>query len=353
MGKSDLRRVLPKPKIMSLKSISDKSVIIDYGIVVRWCIYEAVNTFYDRGKFIDILIKIIKTLTMRNNKIIFVFDGLPSDMKVEELKRRRREMDKTEQKLTENIKNIEVATDGEINRKNVTRIIKNHGNEIQGKVKLDMEISTEEDVILKEVYKKHKDSNNDLIDNHIHLTSRVFINPTIEDIEESKKLFRKHGIRYIHDINEEADVILGVLCRNTPNSVCISSDNDMITHLVPRIIKKMDVISMEIQYIEVRDITKHLGLTKRKLQMMCIVTGNDYYKISNVGPSTALQLVKLFDTIDDILAYLEEKNKKLNHDRKYVFPEVNYNDVLELFIGNGYKNPLRGKKLYYDNSTTY
>ena len=150
---------------------------------------------------------------------------------------------------------------------------------------------------------------------------RASIRLTGEMINDVKHLLNLLGISYIHPEVGEGEAFASELCRMGYVDYVLTEDMDTMAYGCPKLIrncidrslKRKDVVSI----FTYETILKHMKLTEEQFLNFCILCGCDYCPmIPKVGPVTALQLVKQYNTIDEII-----EGKK-----QYKYPE-NYREL--------------------------
>lgn len=155
---------------------------------------------------------------------------------------------------------------------------------------------------------------------------------TDEMVEESKKLLDYMGIPWVQ-APSEGEAMCSHLCKKNIVYATGSQDADSLLFGSPRLIRNLSISGrrklprketyMEIkpEMIELDEVLKNLEITKEQLIIMGILIGTDYAEgVKNVGPKTALKLVKEHKTLKKVLQHVEWK------------AEVSAEDILEFFM---------------------
>ena len=242
-----------------------------------------------------------------NIKPIYVFDGIPSDLKMEIIKERREIKEEAKKKM--------------------------------------LEAQEAED------YKEAK--------KYAQQTSKL----TSDMIEESKKLINYMGIPIIQ-ANSEGEAQSAFLVRNGDAWGIASQDYDTLLFGGDRLIRNFAVsrskkvkdtkITLDIEYISLPKLLEQLEITREQLIEMGILIGVDFYPgIKGIGQHTALDLIKKYGSIENMIKQNVSVGKKeinieietvnsvknifLNPDVKKDYPKpkwnkINYNKLEELLV---------------------
>ncbi len=158
-------------------------------------------------------------------------------------------------------------------------------------------------------------------------------------IKESKELLEAFGIPCI-TAPSEAEAQISVMTKNNLLDYTVSQDYDCLLFNSPNILRNINVtgkrkVSSKNIYVDsfpyvihTKKVIDNLGISHRKLIWLSILIGTDFNKkIEGVGPKTALKLVKEFNTFEDIINHLENKQKEISFDYKeieniFLKPEV-------------------------------
>ncbi|MDF1538588.1 MAG: flap endonuclease-1 [Candidatus Thorarchaeota archaeon] len=157
---------------------------------------------------------------------------------------------------------------------------------------------------------------------------------TKDMIEESKSLLSAMGIPHIQ-APSEGEALAAQMAREGIVWASASQDNDSLLYNCPRMIKNLSIsgrrrvsraktfktISPEVIDLDLN--LKLLGLTREQLIDIAMLIGTDYNdKVPNVGPKTALKLIKKHGCLEVII---KEENKKIE------FP---YEEIREIFLNS-------------------
>ena len=190
-----------------------------------------------------------------NVKPIYVFDGIPSELKLDTIRERKKVKEEAREKMIK-------AQDAED---------------------------------FKEAKK------------FAQLTSKLDSNM----IEESKKLIEYMGIPIIQ-ANSEGEAQTAYLVEVGDAWACASQDYDTLLFGGERLIRNFAIsrskkvrdttVTLDIEYVSLSKFLNSLGINREQLVDMGILIGTDFFPgIRGIGQKTALDLVKKHNTIEDIL----------------------------------------------------
>jgi flap endonuclease-1 len=191
-------------------------------------------------------------------------------------------------------------------------------------------------------------------------------------IKESKELLEAFGVPCM-TAPGEAEAQISVMTKNGLFDYTVSQDYDCLLFNSPNILRninvtgKRKVVSRNIYVdsypyvINTQKIIKDLEITHRKLIWLSILIGTDFNKkIEGVGPKTALKLVKKYNEFEDIIEYLEQKNKEITFNYKeveniflkpnvdmsikYETPEINKEKIYQILVDKSNFDEERVKK---------
>lgn len=215
-------------------------------------------------------------LLQREIKPVFVFDGEPSELKTETLAKRREIRTEAQEKHKEALKKGEL----EEARKYGARALK--------------------------------------------LTEDM--------VEEAKELIGFMGLPSIQAPSEGEAQIAFMVEKNDVFG-CVSQDFDALLFGAKKVFRNVGItgkrkvpgkniyIDIEPEMIELEKVLKALGIDRRKLVWIGILIGTDFNeKFPNIGPKTALKLVKEFDSFEEIIKKTGFK------------PEFDYREVEDIFL---------------------
>lgn len=222
-----------------------------------------------------------RTIRMVENGIkpVYVFDGKPPDMKSGELAKRKERREEAQ-------KALEAAEEAE-DTENIDKFSKR----------------------LVKVSKQHTD--------------------------DCKELLKLMGIPYI-EAPGEAEAQCAALVKAGKVYATGTEDMDALTFGTTVLLRHLTVSEarkMPIKEFHVNRVLEELGLSSEEFIDLCILLGCDYCdSIRGIGPKRAIDLIKQYKTIDEILKHLDTK--------KYTVPEEwMYKEARELFKHPDVTNP--------------
>ncbi|CAJ2509096.1 Uu.00g141220.m01.CDS01 [Anthostomella pinea] len=161
--------------------------------------------------------------------------------------------------------------------------------------------------------------------------SRRTVRVTREHNAECQQLLKLMGIPYII-APTEAEAQCAVLARAGKVYAAASEDMDTLCFDSPILLRHLTFSEQRkepIQEISVDKVLEGLGMERKQFVDLCILLGCDYVDpIPKVGPSTALKLIRDHGTLEKVVEWMKNDEKK-----KYVIPEDwPYEDARALFF---------------------
>lgn len=221
--------------IKNLSELQDKTITIDTSIYLyKFSIdNEVIESFYS----------MIVILKKYNIKPLFVFDGVPLNIKDVTLNKRKFEKEEAH---------------AEYNRLK-RKICKNYGE------------------------KK-------LLQKKLNELKRCFISINDSDIKNVKRMFDLFGVMYI-TADHEADVLCSDLVIKGKAWACMSEDMDMFIYGCPRVLKYFSILKNTVVLYELNGILKSLDMDFTNFKNICILSGTDY----NSNLNTGINIFKIFE----------------------------------------------------------
>lgn len=214
-------------------------------------------------------------------KPVWVFDGIPPDIKRKELVRRR----KMKQKAKENL--AEAKETGDTNR------------------------------MLKEAQRTVK------------MTSSVK--------KDAMKMLSLMGVPVVQ-AKSEAEAQCIQFMREGRVTAVASEDMDCLTLGCKMLLKGVKNRKDKIYEIDLKKVLEELELTMDQFIDFCILCGSDYTdSIKNLGPVRALAFIKEYKNIEAVVEHLKKENQNEKRKLKYIIPreeDFMYETAREMF-----KNP--------------
>lgn len=221
-----------------------------------------------------------RSIMMLENGIkpIWVFDGKPPDMKMELLKERK----KNKEIASEKLETAKEADDEEAIRKYATQTVK--------------------------------------------ITKQM--------VDDAKKLVKLLGLPVI-EAPAEAEAQCVELAKKGSCYGVVSEDMDCLTFGTPILLNGFNSKDDPVVQIKLDEILKGLDISMPQFIDICILCGCDYTgSIQNIGPTKALGFIKEYDTIENLLEFLDEENKNEKKKQKYVYDleQFKFKQARDLFI---------------------
>ena len=222
---------------------------------------------YKGNKLIPKFFEQINRLRMNDITPIYIFDGIPDQLKQDTINTRKNKLIVKHNKIEELKKELQNTTD-------VSKV-----SEIHNKI------------------------NN--IDNKI-------ISVTKNDIYLVKYLFDLLNIKYIQ-AQGEADLLCSKLCSTNVVDFIISEDMDLLTSGTKLLVRDFNIYNNKITVYNLSKILTQLNITYEKWVELCIMLGCDYLKrINGVGPKKSFKYIKEYNDIISIVNDLKSKNVRVS-----------------------------------------
>lgn len=147
-------------------------------------------------------------------------------------------------------------------------------------------------------------------------------------IDQLKELLDLIHVPYIQAPGE-ADSVLGNLYRQNKVQLILSDDMDLLTIGGDEVLRNFFINSNKVSYYNLNSILKELNINRSMWIDFCILCGCDYIdRIPNLGPKNAIKLLKIHETILNIIVNVSDK---------YTIPEDyidKYYNAVKLFNEN-------------------
>ncbi|MEM5868514.1 MAG: flap endonuclease-1 [Candidatus Aenigmatarchaeota archaeon] len=168
-----------------------------------------------------------------------------------------------------------------------------------------------------------------------------------EMIEESKELIRAMGLPIVQ-AKSEGEAQCAIMCKNGDVNFSASQDFDSLLFGSPKMIRNLNItgkrkvggkeVKISPEIIDLEENLNRLGITREQLIIIGILVGTDYNPggIKGIGPKKALELVKRYKTIEEVMKQVD-----------WEF-EIDYKDIYEFFLKpeyNEYKDKLVFKQI--------
>ena len=322
-----LKKISPNSIISkSLFQYKHKTIAIDTSLFIH-------KFMYNHGNVINGFFHQIFLLKINKIQPVYVFDGKPPNEKNNVLKKRKKAKIDLEAKilnLETNLHKMEqivihkagistdanqqagISTDAE-QPIDITK--KNELLEIQAK---ELEIQAKE---LETQKKKTKKKLKQLRRQVFHITK--------DDFKNIHTLFNLLNVPYYH-AQGEADVLCVHLNKKNIVDACMTEDMDFLTHGCSLLLRNFNTFNTNITEYNLKQILTDLDITHKQFIDICILCGCDYTcKIKNLGPISALKLIKEHINIETII------EKCCGENQKYCLPiDFDYQKARILFDGS-------------------
>ena len=203
-------------KLTTLYQLKGKKIVIDTSIYLY--------RFKSAGNLMENMYLLCSILRYYDIIPLFVFDGIPSQKKSEELKDRKKQ---------------------KIAAKKEYDILKESGGKQQKMKKL----------------------------------RRIFTTVNREDIKNVKKLLNLYGLTYVN-AEEEADELCAKLVICEKAYACLSEDTDLFVYGCPRVLRYLSLRKHTAILYTLDKMLEELKLSQPIFREMCVISGTDYNKSS-------------------------------------------------------------------------
>lgn len=155
-----------------------------------------------------------------------------------------------------------------------------------------------------------------------HKFNRRLVRVTKEHNDEVKQLLRLMGVPVV-EAPGEAEAQCAVLAKAGKVFATATEDMDALTFGTDKLLRNMSVAAsrkLPIHQIQLSTVLEGLGLTMNQFIDVCILCGCDYTcTIRGIGPHRALELVKKYGDMENVLKNLDPK--KYNIPEDFLFKE--------------------------------
>jgi flap endonuclease-1 len=127
-------------------------------------------------------------------------------------------------------------------------------------------------------------------------------------------------IKYVDNMDMEADKAIGIMYKQGEIDGCISEDNDMLVYGCEHLYRFYKTNSNHILEYNLIEIKKDLNITDHEFVDLCILCGSDYYKkikfkTSYKNSVVAYYLIKKYKTIENLIANKSYLPNDLDYER--------------------------------------
>ena len=190
--------------------------------------------------------------------------------------------------------------------------------------------------ILKEKYgdnitKEQKEELNNLKKKMVYISRK--------DVANIKNLLDGYGIQYI-TANGEADILCASLVLKKRVFAVLTEDMDMFAYTCPNILRYFSLRNHSCIQYNLKKILNKLDISKENFQILCVLSGNDYYN-SKKNIFYYMKLHSKFKKIksDNFIGWLTENNH-LSNEELY-----DIQHILDMYV-NGPKSELSNYKYF-------
>tara|TARA_X000000368_G_scaffold335861_1_gene273410 strand:+ start:66 stop:1055 length:990 start_codon:yes stop_codon:yes gene_type:complete len=202
-----------------LSSLFGKKICIDVSIYLY--------RYKSQNRLIENMYLMCSLFKHYNITPIFIFDGKPPKEKRKELDNRKRERKLAHEKYD--------------------KLVKVYGNDITNEQKFELQE-----------------------------LQRRMTKITFEDIQLIKDLFDAYGIKYM-TANGEADVLCASLVIKKKVYAVLTEDMDLFAYTCPIVLRYFSLTNHTVIVYDLKKILSKLELDKKNFQIICVLSGNDYY----------------------------------------------------------------------------
>jgi len=260
------------------------------------CIYGTAS-----NKWINSVLYMFITLKKNKVHVIPVFDGKPPEEKKDEIDDRKEKREKLKDRIASLTDAITAWSNNELtdSQKNLLESTIKTLSEKQKTTKLkSLLFKTSDSKSLT------KDDIND-ISNYIESLKRGQVYMTGKEMDKVKELLSVLGIPYLQ-APDESETYCCFLCKKGLATAVISCDTDCFAHGCPETILNFEPSSGNITYVRLEELLNNMDITLEQFVDFSILIGCDYNKknkLKNVGPVKALDLIKKYNSIENIEGY--------------------------------------------------
>jgi len=186
----------------------------------------------------------------------------------------------------------------------------------------------------KEAYRKYEElvgkcDDNITYDQKIELKNlkRKMVKIKREDVELVQNLFDAYGIKYMTAIGE-ADILCASLVLKKKVYAVLTEDMDLFAYTSPIVLRYFSLLNHTCILYDLKKILKKLDIDKTNFQIVCVLSGNDYYN-SKKNIFYYLRLFNKYKKRNENINFMDwiEKNNYLSTDE---IEEVN--KVLKMYM---------------------
>lgn len=109
----------------------------------------------------------------------------------------------------------------------------------------------------------------------IKMLKRQIVRLTDVQIKQVKNIILSFGFTWV-DAKEEADEVCAYAALTMKSCGCLSDDTDMIAYGCPNIYRNLNLDDQTVNWINLPNVLKQLGMTQYELRQICALASNDY-----------------------------------------------------------------------------
>lgn len=150
---------------------------------------------------------------------------------------------------------------------------------------------------------------------------------TYEDIQIVQDLFDAYGIKYV-TAKGEADVLCAALALKKKVYAVLTEDMDLFAYTCPIILRYFSLSNHTVVLYDLKKILTKLDIDKKNFQILCVISGNDYYD-SNKNIFSYLKLFNRYKKSRkqiDFIDWLKENNNLTNEEI------IDIKNVLDMYL---------------------
>ena len=266
IGDGSIRRI-------GFHELRNKTIVVDASIYMY--------RFKQEGDLAEMMYHFLSLMRYYNVKLIFVFDGKPPDNKLDTIQSRRDARSAAK-------------SDHSVQTKQLVDLMEQYHHE---------QNSPDPDSLRIKEYKKRIDR----LEFKIESSRRNAVTIRYTDFELVKSMLDMMGV-YHTTPEQEADSLCARFVTSGIAYACLTEDTDLFVYGCDRIIRGLDIFSKSVMLYPTKQIYKSIGLSMQEFQMICFLSGTDYFDATiDGGITSAYKLYRqskscLFPKIvDDIL----------------------------------------------------
>ena len=202
-----------------LSSLFGKKICIDVSIYLY--------RYKSQNRLIENMYLMCSLFKHYNITPIFIFDGKPPKEKRKELDNRKKERKLAHEKYD--------------------KLVKVYGNDITNEQKFELQE-----------------------------LQRRMTKITFQDVQLVKDLFDAYGIKYM-TATGEADVLCASLVIKKKVYAVLTEDMDLFAYTCPIVLRYFSLTNHTVIVYDLKKILSKLELDKKNFQIICVLSGNDYY----------------------------------------------------------------------------